>query len=253
MSAEEIITFNQAWKDFLLIRPFTRSATITISRNSENVVTEVKTGAFKMLEKNGEQYIIDDISCPGIVLGFPKKVVEDAINKNILQKLIGKTLPNEQFEIIKNKLDSDAKRTDSRLGCADDSEIQQALSERNFWEVLFSLHQLVEYRFHKLLIYKSSEINAKDSMIKVNSLKRKICDDYIKTFKHLVDVAYLIGAINNEERTKALSFDSERDNIAHKLLKNEVSDFLLEATCVHVWSCYASCRMLSKESFLNQK
>lgn len=233
MSDEETVTFNQAWKEFLLMRPFTRSANIVISRNSENVVTEVKVGAFNIMRKDGEEYIIDDVSCPSVVFGFPKSIVEEAVNKSILQKLVGKTLPKEQFEIIKNKLSSDAKRTDSRLGCANDDEIQQALSERNFWEVLFSLHQLVEYRLHKLLVYKSSQISTQDSTIRVNSLKRKICEDEISTFKHLVDIAYLTEAINTDERTKALSFDSERDNIAHKLLNSEVSEVLLETACDH--------------------
>jgi hypothetical protein len=86
---ENKISFNQAWRDFLLIRPFTRSAQITISRNTETVVVGVQTGEFKVLVKGAEQYMIDDVSCSGIILAYPRKIVEDAIKEKIFNKLIG--------------------------------------------------------------------------------------------------------------------------------------------------------------------
>jgi len=101
---------------------------------------------------------------------------------------------------------------------------------KDFWEVLFSLHQLVEHRLRKLLLFKCSEINSNSSEIIFDSLMQKICND-IKTFKHLVDMTYLTGALNDGERKKALSFDANRDSIAHKLLKNEVTDKLLKTVC----------------------
>ena len=232
MVDKERITFNQAWKKFLLIRPITRRLRLIISRDSEKVVKHISVSPFKMIDKNGEQYIIDDSSCPGIKLAFPKKIVDEALYKNIVQKLGGKTLSDEQVQIILSKLSLDLKRTDSRLGCANKGEIQQALSERNFWETLFSLHQLIEYRLHELLIYKSSEVNLTDSVIIVDSVKEQTCKE-IKTFRHLVEVGHLAGAINDNERTKLLSFNAERDNIAHKLIQGEVTDSLLEAASVH--------------------
>jgi hypothetical protein len=59
-----------------------------------------------------------------------------------------------------------------------------------------------------------------------------ICDN-ITTFRHLVEIGYLTGALNYEEKTKSLSFNAERDNIAHKLLKSEITDDLLETASNH--------------------
>lgn len=232
MTLEKKTSFNQAWKDFLLIRPFTRSAQITISRNPEKIVVGVQAGEFKLLVKGTEQYMIDDVSCSGIILAYPKKIVEDAIREKIFEKLIGKPLSDEKMEAIKNKLDWDAKRTASRLGCSNSNEIQQAISERNFWEVLFSLHQLIEYRLRRLLLYKCSKVNTAASEITVDSSMENICDN-ITTFRHLVEIGYLTGALNYEEKTKSLSFNAERDNIAHKLLKSEITDDLLETASNH--------------------
>ena len=43
----------------------------------------------------------------------------------------------------------------------------------------------------------------------------------------------MTGALNYEEKTKSLSFNAERDNIAHKLLKSEITDDLLETASNH--------------------
>lgn len=232
MSAENI-TFEQAWRDFLLVRPFTNRMSLKISRTPENLVSSVEIGAFKMLERGGEQYIIDDVSCPGVVLGYPKKIVEDELNKKIIQKLVGKTLPETEFAAIKSKLDTVMRQTDIRLGCANSGEIQQALLEKNFWEVMFSLHQLIEYRLRKLLMYKSMRKEVESSSVTLDPIKRKICEEEIKTFKHMIEIAYLFDALNREERDKLLSFDGERDSIAHKLLKSDVTDVILEKACAH--------------------
>jgi hypothetical protein len=136
------------------------------------------------------------------------------------------------MEAIKNKLDWDAKKTASRLGCSNSNEMQQAISERSFWEVLFSLHQLIEYRLHKLLLYRCCKVNTAVSEITVDSWMKNICDS-ITTFRHLVEMGYLTGALNRDEKTKSLSFNAERDNIAHKLLKSEITDDLLETACNH--------------------
>ncbi len=232
MALERKASFNQAWKDFLLVRPFTRSAQIIISRDPEKIVVGVQTGEFKLLGKGVEQYMIDDVSCAGIILAYPKKTVEDAIQEKIFKKLIGKPLSDEKMESIKNKLDWDARKAASRLGCSNSNEIQQAITERNFWEVLFSLHQLIEHRLRRLLLYKCSKLNTATSEITIDSSMENICDS-ITTFRHLVDVGYLSGALNREEKTKLLSFNAERDNIAHKLLRSEITDDLLETASNH--------------------
>lgn len=95
---------------------------------------------------------------------------------------------------------------------------------------MFSLHQLIEYRLRRLLLYKCSQVNTDSSEITIDSLMQNICDD-ITTFKHLVQIGYLTGALNEDERIKALSFNADRDSIAHKLLKSEVTDELLETVC----------------------
>lgn len=110
MADKERITFNQAWKEFLLVRPYTRRVQLIIYRNTEKRVNRVVVTPFKLAEIDGEQYIVDDVACLGFILAFPKKIVEEAINKKIIQKLAGKTLSDEQLQIIQNKLSSDLKK-----------------------------------------------------------------------------------------------------------------------------------------------
>ena len=216
----------------MLLRPFTRSAQITITRNAEKKVVGVKVGDFKQLEEGTEQYVIDDVSCSGIILAYPRKIVEDAVKEKIFNKLFGKPLSDEKMEQIRNKLAWDARKTASRLGCLNSNEIQQAMTERNFWEVLFSLHQLIEYRLRRLLLYRCSKVDTAASEVTEDSSMEKICDG-IKTFKHLIELGYLSGALSYEEKTDAFNFRVERNNIAHKLLRSEITDELLETACNH--------------------
>jgi len=232
MALEKKVSFNQAWKDFLLVRPVTTSSQIMIHRNPEKVVDNVGVGDFKIITKGSEQFMIDDASCSGIILAYPRQKVEDEIREKILVRLIGKPLSDEKMESIKNKLDWDAKKMASRLGCSNSKEIQRALANKSFWEVLFSLHQLIEHRLRKIILYKSSAVNSTASEITICSSMEKICEG-IKTHRHLVEIGYLLSALSPEEKTKALSFNADRDNIAHKLLTNEITDDLLEKASDH--------------------
>jgi hypothetical protein len=225
------ISFNQAWKDFLLIRPFTRNAQLTWTMNKGTII-KVETSPLKTQTIDGKIFVIDDVSCEGYVLAFPLEMIQAEFNEKIGKKLIGRTFTNEQIEAFKGKLNADLKNTVDRLGCANDEEIKKALITKNYWEVLFSSHQMVEYRLHKLILYKSSEINATNSSIMINSFKQRI-EHNLQTFKHLVELNYLLGSINSVEYQYALTFNSERDNIAHKLLKREVSEDLLKTACNH--------------------
>lgn len=232
MALKRKMSFNQAWRDFLLLRPFTRAAQITITRDAEKKVVDIKVGAFKQLDEGTEQYVIDDVSCSGIILAYPRKIVEDAVKEKIFDKLIGKPLSDERMEQVRNKLAWDTRKTASRLGCLNNNEIQQAMTERNFWEVLFSLHQLIEYRLRRLLLCKCSKVDTAASEITVDSSMENFCDR-IRTFKHLVEIGYLLGALNYKENIKSLSFNAERHSIAHKLLISEITDELLETACNH--------------------
>ena len=229
---ETKISFNKAWRDFLLVRPFTRNAQIEIVRNESNVVTNVKIYPFDTFDRGEEHYIIDNVSCPGSVLAFPRQIVQEALERDVLQKVLGKTLTNEQLGIMKSKLDADLERTTARLGCANIGEIKEAIGRKDFWQVLFSIHQLAAYRLHKLLVFKSSNISIPNSEIAINPIKEKTCSE-LRTFQHLIDICYLIGAINDRERTKAYDFNEDRNNIAHYLLEGKVTDSLLENACTH--------------------
>ena len=226
------MSFNQAWKDFLLVRPFTRNAQVTWTMDNQGTIIAVETSPLKTAEKDGKKYVIDDASCKGYVLAFPIDIVNASFDEKIGKKLLGKTFTKDQLTAFKNRLDSDLRHTSDRLGCANDEEIEKALEDKNYWEVLFSSHQLVEYRLHRLILYKSSEINIISSTLKITSFKQEI-ENKLQTFKHLVEVSYLLGAINNDEYQNALNFNGQRDNIAHKLLKKEVTEDILRTACNH--------------------
>lgn len=74
------------------------------------------------------------------------------------------------------------------------------------------------------------DISPSSSEISINPVKEKICEE-IKSFKHLTDLVFLIGAIDEETRNKIIRFDSERDDIAHDLLKMEILPQKLEQLC----------------------
>jgi hypothetical protein len=232
MSEKQTTSFNQAWKDFLLVRPFTRNAQVTWTMDNNGTITKVETSPLKTRIFGDKTFIIDDSSCEGYVLAFPIEVVQAEMNEKIGKKLLGKTITKQQAEFFKGKLDADLKKTSNRLGCANDEELSRALMENNYWEALFSSHQIVEYRLHKLLLYKSSERDSKTSQITLDPLKSAI-NDRLQTFKHLIEINFLIGSINYDEYQIALNFNGERDNLAHKLLRKEIADDTLKTACSH--------------------
>ena len=65
MLHDQKITFNQIWREFLLVRPFSKTVNLIIGRNAKKVVTRIIITPFKLTKKGGEQYIVDDETCPG--------------------------------------------------------------------------------------------------------------------------------------------------------------------------------------------
>jgi len=227
----QTVTFGEAWKEFLLIRPVSNKFRMAITRDDKKTVVGIKIEGFKVMKMADELYIIDDTTCPGIVLAFPQKMIEEELKK-VLGKLMGKTLLDDQLSSMKSKTDSLLKTLDSRLGCAYRTEIQQAFEEGDFWEVIFSLHQVIEYRLGKLIVFKSARLDMTQSTVIEDSLKQTICKR-LNRFKHLSDIAYLLDAINSDERQRIINFDAERDDIAHKFLRRDISDDILKSACTH--------------------
>lgn len=234
MSLEDVqtVTFGEAWKEFLLIRPVSNKFKMAITRNDQKTVVGMVIEGFKAKKIEDEIYVVDDTTCPGILLAFPKKVIEEELNKKVLGKLMGHTLSDDQLLSLKSKTDSFLKTIDSRLGCANRTEIQQIFEEGGFWEVIFSLHQVIEYRLGKLIVFKSASLDMTQSTVIEDSLKQTICGEW-HSFKLLSDIAYLLNAIDSDERQKIISFDRERNGIAHKLLTRDISDSLLKSACTH--------------------
>jgi len=78
LSSEDVInvqtvTFGEAWKEFLLIRPVSNKFKMAITRDDKKTVVGIKIEGFKVMKKADELYVIDDTTCPGIMLAFPKK------------------------------------------------------------------------------------------------------------------------------------------------------------------------------------
>ncbi|WP_287584161.1 hypothetical protein [Candidatus Borrarchaeum sp.] len=51
------------------------------------------------------------------------------------------------------------------------------------------------------------------------------------SFKHLVELTFLFGCIDDKIRDKIICFDRERNQIAHRLLKMEIPSQKLKQIC----------------------
>ena len=208
------ISFNEAWKDFLIIRPIAYKLGYWLFLDSQQRISQISIKSLPKREINGKQYFCDDSSIPNMPICYPENIVLPEIKEKIVKPLLGKPLEKWKLNSIKGKHKKFTKDIETRIGAAIRSEVQNLVLEEHYWEALFSLHQILEHRLRKLLIYKSMEIDSPRQMILIYPDKEEVCKK-IKTLKHLTNLAFLIGAITNDARTKLLAFNSDRNNIAH--------------------------------------
>jgi len=225
------ISFNKAWKDFLIMRAIPYNLRFIIYFDSNNKVTRIDVETLKEIDIEGQQYFCDESTIPSLPLVYPKNVVLSEVESKIVRPFLGKQLEGTKIAMWRGKSQTIRKRIEAQLGRSARSEIQKAIQDKNYWEALFSLHQILEHRFRKMLLYKSSHIDLSSEEILIDEYKEKFCQK-IKNFKQLAKLAFLVGAIEKETSEKVIRFDSQRDNIAHKLLRMKIPDHALENLCL---------------------
>ena len=234
MNPNKQISFDDAWRDFLIIRGIFYHVQINVSLDSNHRISGVNLiSPLARRNIDGEEYFCDESSASIPLAYSVKKLVLPEIQEKIIEPLFVEQLTktskiaSSTYVGKRRKL---RRKIEARLGCSIRSEVRRLISEKSYWETLFSLHQILEHRLRKMLMYKSMDIDSSNSQIFVDSLKEKICED-IKTFKHLTNIAFLAGAIDEETRNKIICFNEERGDIAHKLLKMKISPRLLKNLC----------------------
>ena len=233
MNPDRKISFNEAWRDFLIIRGIFYDVHVNVSLNSNKRISEVNLIA-PLVRRNidGEECFCDESSA-SIPLAYSKKLVLPEIQEKVIEPLfidqLTKTskIARSTYVAKRKKI---KQKIQARLGCSIRSEVRKLVSEKRYWETLFSLHQMLEHRLRKMVMYKCTDGDSSGSEILVENLKEKICED-IRSFKHLTNIAFLIGAINEETRNKIICFAEERDDIAHKLLTMKIPPSLLKNLC----------------------
>lgn len=227
------ISFEEAWRQFLLVRPFTSQILVSYVKDVQQKIVRVDIGPVQIMETDQQRWLIDNVSIPGILLGFPEEIVKKELETKVFSKMVGKVFTEEGLNQMKRRVHEHLEKGSKRLGCANMRELAAEISGGNYWEALFSLHQLIEYRLHRLILYKSGKLDTQKSQVTLDHLKQKICLSEIRSFKHLVDVALIMDAISDAEREKIMSFDSERDALAHYLLTREIEPSMLQTVCKH--------------------
>lgn len=233
--SDKSISFDEAWKDFLIIRAITYKLPVRLDLDSEQRVVRVVIKSLPERELEGQQYFCDDstYSRMGITLAYHRNIVLPEMENKIIKPYLGKPLEEWERDALKGKIERFKSKIEARLGGALRSEVERLISERHYWEALFSLHQILEHRIRRMLMYKSMDLDRSNSRIFVNEKKEKFCKEEIKTFKSLTKIACLIGAIDEETRKKLVSFDRKRDSIAHKVLRKQIPRHILKNHCKH--------------------
>lgn len=224
MKTDRIISFSDAWKDFLIIRPVPYQSGAWIHFDSNPKVTHIDFAKFlKLREIQGQTYFCDDSTISDILLCYPEHIVVSEFQNQIAKSSLGKPLEEWESDVLKGKIEA-------QLGGARKNEVEKIYSDGRYWEALFSLHQLLEHRLRKLLIYKSMDIDCSNSKILVDSSKEEICKK-IRYFSPLINIAFVAGAIKDDTKEKLVKFNKERNNIAHDLLKMVIHRDRLKKQC----------------------
>lgn len=233
MNSDREISFNEAWKDFLIIRPIPYKSGAWIYLDSNQKVTRVDFAKFlKLKEIEGKRYFCDDSTIPSMTICYPEQIVVSEFENKIAKLLLGKPFEKWKRDVLKGKSEHLRRKVEAQLGGARKSEVQEIYSRKRYWEALFSLHQILNHRLRKLLMYKSMDIDYSSSKILINSVKENICKE-IKWFSQLINSALLIGAIKDDTKEELVRFNEERNQIAHDLLEMTIHRSRLKSQCEH--------------------
>ena len=203
----------------------------TIYFDSNKRVNKIEVETLEKRTIEGQEYFCDDKTHPDITFAYPMDIVMEEMHKKLATPFLGKRFDESVSDSIKRDAERTIERFKVRLGAQTKDKIQQLIDEGDYWQVLFSLHPILEHRLKKILKYKSMELLPSTLEIVVNPLKEEFCEKDIRSFKHLTKLVYLIGGIDQKTKMNILRFNSERGNIAHELLKEEIPLQKLEQIC----------------------
>lgn len=233
-SEEKTISFSKAWKDFLIIKsiPYKLGYWVFFD-NDKNIIGILlgPTSPLKSTKIDDHEYLVDE-SIGDIPLVYPKEMFIKEVNEKFSNRLIGKRLAEVNLNAISGTAEKEEKKYKTMLGAQARNELQKLIDDKKYWEALFSIHPIIEHRLRRILVYKTMNVHLDEKKIIIDPMKENIVKE-IRTFKHLTESAFLVGAIDQETKTNILTFDSERNEIAHELLKREVSQSKLNKACLH--------------------
>lgn len=224
------IVFDAAWKDFLVVRSISHKISLVLHFTADKTIQSFALGPFVQGEIDGRQYLIDTGASKDIPLVYPLEAVMAEIDTKITRPLRGKMLGEKEMLSLRGKSQATMQKIDTRLGGAIRAEVGNLIQTKNYWEALFSIHQILEHRLHRLLVYKSAKMEVPSNKITIDRAKERICNS-IRSFKHLIELTYLTSAVDEQTMLRLTSFDKERDNVTHKLLTMEIPSDDLKSLC----------------------
>jgi hypothetical protein len=230
MSSLRTVSFDEAWKEFLIMREIPYSLQFNLQTDSDNRVVGIGIPFFDERNINGQDFYIDEKTITGFTIAYPKDATISDLSEKLFKPLLGRRLDKSRADSLKKFGETIKREAETRLGAQVRNEIERLISEGNCWEALFSLHPIIEHRLRTMLKYKCMDTNPASPEIMVDDSKDNVCKD-IKNFKHLVDITFLTGAIDADVRVRVLSFDDERDTIAHNLSREKILSGRLESLC----------------------
>jgi len=224
------ISFSDAWRDFLIIRGVPYKLKLMIGMGPQRKVVQLKVGPLNRRKHMNRWYHVDNSPELDIPLAYPEDIVTAEIIEKMFQPSLGKRLKRTEIDSIAKAHEKIRRKVQTRLGAQAKNRLQKLISEGHCWEALFSIHPILEHRLRRLLKYKTMDINEANSEILIDPLREKLCQE-IQSFRHLANLTFLVGAITEKTRGKILQFNSDRDSIAHELLKREILPEKLQKLC----------------------
>jgi hypothetical protein len=188
------------------------------------------TESFKKRELAGQWYFCDESTIPSMPLCYSKEIVLSEIENKIVKPLINNPPEKRPYDALRGKSERFERKIAARLGRAIKNEVERLVSDEQYWEALFSLHQILEHRLRKMFTYKSMDIDASKQEILFDEEKEAMCRQ-VEFFKPLADFAFLVGAIESDTREKLLDFNNKRNDIAHDFLKMDIPRKRLKKVC----------------------
>ncbi len=204
-----------------------------IGMGPQEKIVSLKIDAHAHLNRKklmGRWYYFDDSPELDVPLAYPEEIITTEIVEKIVKPLMGKRLRKPKIDYIRKRARKIRRKVQARLGAQAKNRLEKLISEDHCWEALFSIHPILEHRLRRLLKYKTMDIKEANSEILIDPLRENICQT-IQSFGHLANLTFLVGAITEKTRGKILQFNSDRDSIAHELLKREILPEKLQKLC----------------------